>query len=57
MKVLDSKDESAIGLSLVGVFVVLMVIFLGEVATSMDPAGPGPGSPTETQQQPGPDVR
>ncbi len=36
----DSKDESAIGLALVGLVVVLMAAFLGEVTGAVQPKAP-----------------
>ncbi len=36
----DSKDESAIGLALVGLLVVLMAAFLGEVTGRVQPKAP-----------------
>ena len=36
----DSKDESAIGLALVGLLVVLMAAFLGEVTGNVQPKAP-----------------
>ncbi len=36
----DTKDESAIGLAVVGLLVVLMAIFLGEVTGNVQPKKP-----------------
>ena len=40
MRFLDSEDESAIGLAVVGVLVVAFAAFLGEVTGNVQPKAP-----------------